>query len=553
MRFPVGFRAALLCLFVGVIWFGNLQYRDLFKTDEGRYAEVPREMVAAGDWVTPHLDGFKYFEKPALHYWITAGVYKLAGQHNWTARLWTALAGFLGLGLTWYAGRRLFDRRTGRYSALALAGSAYYVFMGHFNTVDMGLAFFMCAGLFAFLIAQQRPDDRGHTRRWMLAAWAAAALALLTKGLVAIAIPAIVFVLYSLVTRDRRIWKRLHVLAGLALFLVIAAPWFIVVSLRNPDFFHFFFVVQHFERYLTPISHRPGGWWYFVPVLVLGTLPWLWQGAAALVRGARVIPGCGGDRFDPAGFLGLWVAVTFVFFSASESKLPSYILPLMPPFAMLIGRELARHDRKGLLSALAISLLIGAGSLGYSIYYLPDLHNPGVPAALYAQFAPWAAAAAALLIVAALAGFRLVRTRPAATVVLLALTWLVSVQVLTSGGQALSPVYSTRSLVEQLKDVDVRDAPFYSVNMYPQTLPFYLKRTVIPVHELGELAFGIRRRQNRGRYVPNLAAFKRRWHADRRAFAVMSRGDYRALRRDGLAMKVVARDPHRMVVAKPPA
>ncbi|HET7306326.1 MAG TPA: glycosyltransferase family 39 protein [Gammaproteobacteria bacterium] len=545
-------RTAFLCLFVAIVWFGNLQYRDLFQTDEGRYAEIPREMVATGDWITPHLDGFKYFEKPALHYWITATIYELAGQHNWTARLWIALAGFLGLGMTWIAGAKLFDERTGRYGALMLAGSFYYIFMGHFNTLDMGLAFFMCASLFAFLIAQNRPDDKAHLLRWMLAAWAAAALALLTKGLVALAIPGVTFVLYSITRRDSAIWKRLCILPGLALFLAISAPWFVVVSLRNPDFFHFFFVVQHFERYLTPIADRTGPWYYFIPVLILGTLPWLWQGGAALVRSAGSVVRRDNTRFDPVWFLWLWVVVIFVFFSASDSKLASYILPLMPAFALLTGRELARHERKSLTSAAAITLALGAACLIYAIRYLPHLHSHTVPATLYARMAPWAIAAAIVLIVAAAAGFGLIRRRPAAAVTLIALGWLVSVQVLTSGGQALSPVYSTRYLVAQMDGIDTRGAPFYSVKEYEQSLPFYLKRTVIPVDYQGELAFGIQRRKNPGRYIVDMATFEQRWRADPRAFAIMSRDDYHALRQTGIPMRVIARDPQRVIVTKGP-
>ncbi|HET7674237.1 MAG TPA: glycosyltransferase family 39 protein, partial [Gammaproteobacteria bacterium] len=392
MILSVRARALLLCLFVGFVWFGSIQHRDLFQTDEGRYAEIPREMVVTGDWITPRLDGFKYFEKPILHYWITAAIYKVAGQHNWTARLWIAVAGFLLLGLTWYSGWRLFGAATGYYAALMLAGSFYFVFMGHFNTLDMGVTLFMSASLFAFLIAQERPEDHAHTLRWMLVAWAAAALALLTKGLEAVVIPGFVFVLYTLTQRDWRAWRRLHVLPGLALFLAIGAPWFVAVSLKNRDFFHFFFVVQHFERYLTPIAHRYGAWWYFIPVLLLGMLPWLWQGLLALWRGAAAVFSRDGG-FNHAWFLWLWIAVIFVFFSYSDSKLASYVLPLFPALALLIGRELDVEKPHGIMAALVLSLLLGIGCGVYGWRFLPHLVHKAVPAALYAAFSPWVVAA----------------------------------------------------------------------------------------------------------------------------------------------------------------
>ncbi|MFZ1547852.1 MAG: glycosyltransferase family 39 protein, partial [Candidatus Nitrotoga sp.] len=116
-----------LLLMVAVIWFGTLEYRKLIKPDEGRYAEIPREMVVSGDWVTPRLNDLKYFEKPPLQYWATATAYTLLGEHQWTSRLWPALTGFFGLLLVWFAGTRLFGREAGQYAALILGSSLLYV------------------------------------------------------------------------------------------------------------------------------------------------------------------------------------------------------------------------------------------------------------------------------------------------------------------------------------------------------------------------------------------------------------------------------------------
>src|SRR5262252_8113968 len=134
---------ALLALAALIIWFVNLDYRKLIKPDEGRYAELSREMAVSGDWVTPRLNGIKYFEKPPLHYWAGAAAFSLVGQHEWTARLWSALTGILGIGLAWFAGRRLFGRTAGLYAALVLGSSMMYVVVGHMNTLDMGLTLFL--------------------------------------------------------------------------------------------------------------------------------------------------------------------------------------------------------------------------------------------------------------------------------------------------------------------------------------------------------------------------------------------------------------------------
>ena len=184
-------------------WFCNLGYRHLIKPDEGRYAEIPREMVVSGDWLTPHLNGYKYFEKPALQYWLTAAAFAAFGQNEWAARLWPGLSGFLGVLLVFWAGKRLFSPPAGLCGAAVAASCALYVVIGHVLTLDMALTFFMSASVFALAVAQQ---DSGESERlrWMLVAWAAAALAVMTKGLVGIVLPAGAIAAYVLLHRDWR-------------------------------------------------------------------------------------------------------------------------------------------------------------------------------------------------------------------------------------------------------------------------------------------------------------------------------------------------------------
>jgi len=155
----------MLLVVFGFIWFSNLEYRKLINPDEGRYAEIPREMVASGDWTTPRLNDIKYFEKPALQYWATAMAYTLFGEHQWTARLWSALTGLLGVLMTFYTGRRLFGEETGWNAALVLGSSLLWVLIAHVNTLDMGVAFFLSAAVCAFLLAQDDAADARARRR----------------------------------------------------------------------------------------------------------------------------------------------------------------------------------------------------------------------------------------------------------------------------------------------------------------------------------------------------------------------------------------------------
>jgi 4-amino-4-deoxy-L-arabinose transferase-like glycosyltransferase len=202
MSDPNTIRRAVLAAalsFLAVVWFGNIESRKLTKPDEGRYAEVPREMVATGDWLTPRLNGIKYFEKPPLQYWAAATAYSAFGLHHWTARLWSALTGLLGIFVIWFTGRRLNGEPAGILSALAAASSVLYVAVAHINTLDMGLTFFMGSSLCTFLLAQRQGIPVKERKLWMALSWVATAAAILSKGLVALILPGMTILVYSLV------------------------------------------------------------------------------------------------------------------------------------------------------------------------------------------------------------------------------------------------------------------------------------------------------------------------------------------------------------------
>jgi 4-amino-4-deoxy-L-arabinose transferase-like glycosyltransferase len=349
----------VLWIALAAVWFGTLDQRALVRPDEGRYAEIPREMAASGDWVTPRLNEFKYFEKPALQYWATAAGYKVFGQSEWTARLWPALTGFLSVLLAWWTGRRLWGPVAGHLAAAILASSLLFVVLGHLITLDMGLSFFLQVAWTAFLFAQN--DERSSSRRWMLLAWGALALAVLSKGLVALVLVGAALVGYTLLNRDLSPWRRLAPLRGLALFLLVAAPWFVAVSLANPEFPQFFFIHEHFERFLSTVHRRNEPGWYFLAVYALGALPWSLLLVHTLLKSWS--QGVGG-RFSADRFLLVWIIATFAFFSVSGSKMAPYILPIFPALALLGGRHIASLSRRAWLIHLALLAVAGRGRTG---------------------------------------------------------------------------------------------------------------------------------------------------------------------------------------------
>jgi 4-amino-4-deoxy-L-arabinose transferase-like glycosyltransferase len=315
-------------VFCSVLWFALLAERPLFDPDEGRYAEIPREMLSAGDWI-PHLNALVYLEKPPLQYWITALAFRSLGEREFTARLCTGVAGYATLAMVYFVGRRLWGAAAGLRALLFTAASTLFVLLAHQLTLDMLLGACLTAALSCFLLAQaraapprmdarllgrdgagganQRIDRRCHSGRRTLH--------------------------YVLWQKQWRLVRELNLRCGLPAFTAIAAPWFVCAARANRQFLHFFFVREHLQRFLTPIEHRTRPWWFFAPVLVVGITPWLPQAARALLMPLKASAPPG--EFDARRLLWIWCVFVLVFFSCSDSKLIPYILPAIPALALL--------------------------------------------------------------------------------------------------------------------------------------------------------------------------------------------------------------------------
>ena len=554
-------RAVLCAVFaaVAVLWFANLGSRDLLHPDEGRYAEIAREMSVTGDWVTPRLNGLKYFEKPPLQYWITAGAYRLFGVHEWTARLWPAAAGLLAVLAIGIAGHALGGVALGTFAALALAGTLWHAGMAQIVSLDSGLAFFLTLA-FAGLVIAQRPGTGADTRRrWMLIAWAAMAGATLSKGPIGIVLPLGALVIYSLINRDVEVWQRLHLTSGLLLFLVLTAPWFIAVTRANGEFLRFFFVHEHFERFLTEEHQRTGAWWYFIPLAAAGSLPWL----VVLAFGARRLWRDGGaakGTFSWRRLALVWAGFVFVFFSLSGSKLPSYILPMFAPLALVAADLLLRQDPRALArQALPGAVVIGIVALGLLVGYgriVARLAEGPQPVEILEAYGPWLKAAAVVAAVgagAAVLAFRRAATAPMGRFIgaaALALSTFAAVVIAVAGFDAFSPTRSTSAILRtaQAAAPFAPGVPFYQIAMYDQTLPFYLGRTTTLVGYRDELALGIDAEPDR--QIPKIATWIDKWRQLDAGYAVLLPTDFERLAAEGVPMRVLARDSRRVIVSR---
>jgi len=544
---------------LALLWFVNLDSRRLVHPDEGRYAEIAREMAVTGDWITPRLNDLKYFEKPPFQYWATAAAYRAFGVHEWTARLWPALAGFAAALAIGYAGYVIGGPALGGFSALALAGTLWHAGLAQVLSLDSGLSFFLALGFAGLVIAQRAEAGPGERRAWMWVAWMAMAGATLSKGLIGIALPAGALVAYTAITRDFALWRRLHLLSGLALYFALTAPWFVAVSRANDEFLQFFFVHEHFHRFLTTEHQRTGAWHYFIPLFVAGILPWL----TVLAFGARRAwrDGVANDLgFSWQRFALVWAAFVFVFFSASGSKLPSYILPMFPPLALVVGWLLIRLDTRTMFR-LVLPLVIAGGVLLCALLaaygsFVPRLANAMLPVEVLLGFGTWLKAAAAVQVaggIAALVAFRYAARIATARfwgIAMLSLASLGGLQLAVAGFDAFSTMRSTSAILHSAQAAApfAGNAPFYQVEMYDQTIPFYLGRTTRLVAFRDELSLGIDAEP--AKQVPTTAAWIPEWQALEQGYAVMPPDSHARLVAAGVPMRELARDSRRIVVSR---
>ncbi|NRR29514.1 glycosyltransferase family 39 protein [Oxalobacteraceae bacterium] len=539
---------SLLAIFI-LSWLYMLGVRTLVPPDEGRYAEMAREMFVSGDWITTRLNGIKYFEKPPLQTWMNALSFSLFGLGEWQARLWTGLCGIAGVLLTGYAGRRVLGARVGFYAALALGSSLFWVASGQIDSLDMSLSGMMTVALCALLIAQRDEASPAERRNWMLLCWVGMALAVLAKGLIGLVLPGAVLVLYTLAARDWAIWTRLHLGKGLLAFLAVAAPWFVLVALKNPEQPHFFFIHEHFERFLLKTHHREGAWYYFFAMLIPGILPWLGVLPQSLFAARQR------DKtavFQPKLMLLIWAVFIFFFFSYSSSKLPGYILPVFPALALLIAAYLENASRHQRIIAAALLLLTGVAGLAA----VPQMSEMAVrhaaERALLEAYQPWVLAAGIVAAAGgALALLHARHLRRDMTVLTLAIAGFAATQLILCGFEPYGKMRAGAALVPAIQAELLPDTTLYSVSTYEQSLTFYLGRTVVLVDYWDEFTFGLRQQPELS--IPTVDGFVEQWQqatADgKKALAIMEDDTYQTLLKQGLPMRVVAEDTRRIVVA----
>lgn len=532
------------------IWFFALGLRDLISTDEGRYADIAMEMLQTGDWITPRLNGLLYFEKPPLQYWASAIGFSIFGFNDFTARLWPGLTGFLTVISVWFTAKRLWGSLAGEYAALVVVSCAWMFTNSHFLTLDMGVSFFLALSLCCFLLAQDAQESHQQAW-WMRACWAAMAGATLSKGLIGLLIPGASLFFYSVINRDIKPWLRMQWISGLSIFLLLAAPWFYLVSVRNPEFAQFFFIHEHVERFLTTTHQHEGPLWFFISDLLIGLLPWTSLLFVMLIAGWRKTD-LDGDKksvFNPKRFLIVWCGFIFVFFSISGSKLPSYILPIFPALGLLVAPLLASYSAQALKKHLAVPVLFGL--LLSLIYPLRHLFHVGdLSSEVVWQLAVCLSLAGLILLMGAGYAWRAINHSQLLNAVRgLAMASIIAFSVATLGYDGFGQIKGSKAIVEKIAAEIKSETQVFSVGVYDHTFPYYLRRTVWLVDVAGEFEFG--KNAEPERWIPNKNSFIDRWQEAPSAVAMMDAGSYKEMTEKKLSMKMLYQDSRRIVVVKP--
>lgn len=327
--------AVLVALFAFALFHG-LGSVPLMDPDEGRYAEVPREMLVSGDFLTPHFNYVHFFSKPPLFYWMNAFSFLFFGINEFAARFPSALCGLATILVVYFLGYRLFDRRTAFSAALVMGATGGHFVCARLSLLDLPLTLFLTAALGLMLLGFM--DAGPRKRAYFCTAYLFMALAVLAKGLIGIILPGLIVLLFCLFSRRWHLIREMRLGCGILIVAAVSSPWFVYISVKYPGYAKYFFLREHLERFTSDVHNRHEFFGFYIPMFIGLMFPWslLLPPVIARFRDLRRTP-----NFMPWIFLATWAISIFVFFSLSESNLATYILPAFPAFALLTGATIS--------------------------------------------------------------------------------------------------------------------------------------------------------------------------------------------------------------------
>ncbi|HEX5482912.1 MAG TPA: phospholipid carrier-dependent glycosyltransferase, partial [Terriglobia bacterium] len=483
---------ALLLIIAACLFFIGLGRLPLLEPDEGRNAEVAREMIVSHDWITPHYDSLPYLDKPVFLFWTIAGSFLCFGIGEFAARFPSALAALATVLLAGLIAKRMSDHRTALRAGLILATSPLFLGLARFTIFDMTLTFFVTVALLCFWLNGRQ----GFSTRWLdVIAFAAMGAGALTKGPVGFLIPLLVLVVFHALAGNFRELRKLHWASGWLVFLAVTLPWFIAVSLRNPGFPKYAFWEESLLRFATGAHlHRSQGFYYYIPVYLAGFLPWSFFLLFVAWNRLKKWRALRQEAHRKELFLLVWAGTIFVFFSVSHSKLPGYFLPALIPLSILTAvawRELdlpeGTRPPDWLTAGFAVMIILGilmAASPQLLRFHGIEAHlTKKLPASVWALMKSSLFMGGVILAALGFLGRNMVsRSRKKVTkelafgIVALAIPLLMVRWILPLSHYF--DAFSSRHLAQAILDSPQREMPVYGYYYFRTSLPFYLKRPV---------------------------------------------------------------------------
>jgi len=480
----------LLFLAIGLFFCIGLAARPYLTPSEARYIEIPLQMLATGDWLTPRLNGVPYFEKPPLFYWMQASVMQWFGSGEFAGRIVTAVLATFTCLVTYATARLLYGRLSGLLAAGVLATCVLGYGLSRIAMPDMPVSLFLTCCVACFLAAQHA-IDKTTRRNFYLLMYVAAALAVMSKGLIGIVIPGMVIGAWIIITKRWYILKEARLFTGLIIVFAITAPWHVLMAGKHPDFLNFYFIHEHFTRYLTDEHKRNQPWWFFIAIAPAGLLPWTFVTPHAL-RGLLTTRGMPQQVRHDNLFLLLWIFLPLVFFSTSHSKLVGYIFPIFPPLAILLGHYVG-ECWKGRVTANALRLniyfiaVLFASALFFN--HLAPLHDDELKqiitsGGLLPMTIPVVIALTLLL-------FATLIRRPAPVLIGMLAAFAMVTDISVNYIAATLDRSSVKPLAAMVNERLRPEDMVVAYDTYFQDLPVYLNRNVTVAGWTGELGFGV--------------------------------------------------------------
>jgi 4-amino-4-deoxy-L-arabinose transferase-like glycosyltransferase len=488
--FPV-IHVLLLLLVASCMFFAGIGRLALIEPDEGRNAEVAREMLAKGDWIAPHLDDFSYLDKPPVYFWEVATSFKVAGLSEASARFPSALAGLLTVFLAWFLARRMFGSSTGLYAGIVFSTSPLVVVFAREVIFDMTLTLFVTGAMVCYWLREASSERR---KLLDVLFFATMGLATLTKGPVGFLLPMLSIGAYQALRGQVARLKQLNWGLGLAAFFAVTLPWFIAVSLRHPDFPGYAFWQESLERFATGHSHRSGPIYYYLIIYLAGFLPWSFFLLYAASHRIRRWSELRQEHQAPVLFLLSWAGVIFVFFSVSQSKLPGYFLPAMVPLSILMAKVWMgpKSEREGqapdwltggFATLIALGIIIAAAPHFEHFLFPHGRLQKKMPQDVLALLRPTLFSTGIILGALGVIGRDLcARARQKSpTAIMFALVACCFPIMLVRCFHPLelfTSANSSRALAQTILDSPQRNLPIYGYYYFRTSLPFYLRRPV---------------------------------------------------------------------------